>query len=337
MLAINNQIKEITGLRFNAIPSEIIHSDQPLVLKALVKEWPLVQSGLSSDTDACQYIRQYYTDRTVVLYKSTPEKKVRVFYTEYCYILDFESNYVPLNVVLDQLIECKNEPTPPTFYVGSTTVDVCLPGFRDANDLNLPDQNPLVSIWIGNRSRIAAHFDAPQNIACCAVGRRRFTVFPTDQAENLYMGPLDFTPSGQVISMVDFDQPDYEKFPKFRDALEHAQVTELEPGDALVLPSMWWHHVESLSDINVLINYWYRNVPRYMEPPTNVLHHAMLSIRDLPEHEKKAWKVLFDYYVFDNQNKKYEHIPEKARGFLNPIDETRARQLRSWLINKLNR
>ena len=88
--------------------------------------------------------------------------------------------------------------------------------------------------------------------------------------------------AGQSISLVDFAKPDFEAYPKFRQALDAAQVVELEPGDAILIPSMWWHHVESLDDMNILINYWWRNTPAYMGSPVNVLQHAIMGIRDLP-------------------------------------------------------
>ena len=334
MLEIKNTVKEVWGYHRDNIPRAIIQGGDPVVLKGVVSDWPIVKAGLTSDESAAAYIKSFYVGHTVVVYQAEAEKQGRFFYSEDYSKLNFNSDRVPLDGVIDRIIACKKEPEPDTYYVGSTTVDVCLPGLRQDNDLNLNDCNPLVSIWIGNRSRIAAHFDAPDNIACCVAGKRRFTLFPIEQAENLYMGPLDLTPSGQVISSVDFKHPDYEKFPKFRTALKHAVVAELEPGDALYLPSMWWHHVESMSDFNVLINYWWRDAPRYMEPPVNLLHHAMLSLRDLPNREKRAWKALFDYYIFDEDAHKYDHIPEAARGFLNPIDEIQARRLRSWLLNK---
>ena len=337
MLEIKNKVKEVCGYSYGDIPESIIKGAEPVILKGLVAGWPIVKSGLSSDEDVAEYIKSFYVGHTVVVYQAASEKDGRFFYNEDFSTLDFKAYRAPMNQVIDQLIDCKTELKPDTYYVGSTTVDVCLPGLRAKNDINLKDRNPLVSIWVGNRSRVAAHFDAPDNVACCVAGRRRFTLFPIDQCENLYMGPLDFTPSGQVISSVDFSNPDFERFPKFKTALDHALVADLEPGDALFLPSMWWHHVESLSDFNVLINYWWREAPRFMEPPVNLLHYAMLSLRDLPEREKKAWKVLFDHYIFSEDENKHAHIPKSARGFLNPIDDTLARRLRSWLLNKLNR
>jgi hypothetical protein len=223
------------------------------------------------------------------------------------------------------------------FYVGSTTVDTCLPGFREHNDVDFGDINPLASIWLGNRSRVAAHYDVPDNLACVAAGRRRFTLFPPDQLENLYVGPLEINPGGQAISLVDLKDPDFEAFPKFRTALENAVVADLEPGDALFIPSMWWHHVEGLDSLNVLINYWWRQSPAFMHSPADVLTHAILAIRDLPPAQREAWREIFRHYVFDADETTAAHIPEHCRGMLAPINDTSARRIRAELLNKLNR
>jgi hypothetical protein len=199
-----------------------------------------------------------------------------------------------MDKLLEKIGEHKEDTAPPAIYMASTMVDQWLPGFRKENDIDVPGADPLVSIWMGNRSRIGAHYDLPDNIACSVIGRRRFTLFPPDQISNLYPGPLDFSPGGQAISVVDFHNPDYQRFPKFRSALENAQLAELEPGDAVFVPSMWWHHVESLDSFNVLINYWWRQSPHFMSTPMSTLHHALLTIRDLPPRQRLAWKEIFN-------------------------------------------
>jgi hypothetical protein len=120
---------------------------------------------------------------------------------------NFQSQMVRFDQVLDSLAAYLDAPAPPTLYVGSTTIDTCLPGLRAENDLNLGPRDPLASLWIGNRTRIPAHYDVPDNLACVAAGRRRFTLFPPQQLKNLYVGPLDMTPAGQSVSMVDLHAP----------------------------------------------------------------------------------------------------------------------------------
>jgi hypothetical protein len=190
---------------------------------------------------------------------------------------------------------------------------------------------------MGNRSRIAAHYDFASNIACCVAGRRRFTLFPPEQLENLYVGPLDFNPAGQPISLVDFKNPDFEKFPKFKKALDSAIEVELEPGDALLIPSMWWHHVEALEEFNVLVNYWWRNSPRFLGSPLNVLQHAVMGLRDLPPEQKKVWQRLFEHYVFESNDENFEHIPKHSKGVLNEMSEQMANEIRNLLVDRLKR
>ena len=175
------------------------------------------------------------------------------------------------------------------------------------------------------------------NIACCAVGRRRFTLFPPDQISNLYPGPLEPTPGGQVVSMVDLRAPDLERYPRFANALAAAVVADLEPGDVLVYPALWWHNVEALDRFNVLINYWWNPSPRFMDTPMNTLLHALISLRDRPDTEKAAWREMFDYYVFGPADRAGAHLPEAARGVLGPLDASEARRLRATLLNRLNR
>src|SRR5207244_2289063 len=123
-------------------------------------------------------------------------------------------------------------------------IDGALPGLRAENAIDLGARDPIASIWIGNRTRIAAHYDLPDNVAVVAAGERRFTLFPPEQLHNLYVGPLDFNPAGQAISLVDHAAPDLARFPRYAEVLQHAQVAELEAGDAIFIPSMWWHAVE---------------------------------------------------------------------------------------------
>ena len=162
-------------------------------------------------------------------------------------------------------------------------------------------------------------------------------MFPPEQIFNLYPGPLEPTPGGQAISLVDFADPDFEKYPRFREALAAGQVADLEPGDAVFVPSMWWHHVQALTRFNTLINYWWSTTPKFIPTPMNALYHALWTLRDRPEHEKRAWKNVFEYYVFGPAARAGEHLPEPARGLLGPLDDAKARQLRAMLLNSLNR
>ncbi|KAG7251595.1 hypothetical protein CRUP_001379 [Coryphaenoides rupestris] len=61
------------------------------------------------------------------------------------------------------------------------------------------------------------------------------------------------------LAKVDFDNPDYERFPNFRKLVGYEAV--VGPGDVLYIPMYWWHHIESLlgGGVTVTVNFWYKN------------------------------------------------------------------------------
>jgi hypothetical protein len=312
-------------------------ASEPVVLRGLVKDWPLVKAGLESPKKAGDYLTKFYGGKPLIASFGEASIRGRVGYNDDLSGFNFQRTNVELAQFLQRLYRHGEDQQPPASYIGSTLIDQYFPGMRAHNDLTMEGLEPLVSLWIGNQITVPAHFDFPANLACCVVGRRRFTLLPPEQLENLYVGPWDMTPAGQAISLVNFKDPDFERFPRFREAMSSALEVVLEPGDALFLPSMWWHHVEGLDSVNMLVNYWWRSTPQYMGTPMNVFKHALLGLRGLPEEQRKAWQNIFNYYVFNAQDEELQHIPEQSRGMHGPMSELQARKLRADLLNMLNR
>ena len=337
MVQVNNNIRQVSDVKVDEVLDFVRGAKEPVVFRGLVSAWPLVQKSRVSAAEADSYLRNAYDGSPVTAFVTKKNVGGRIFYTEDLEETNFRQIKTDLGWVLDQIREHEDDPAAPVVYMGSMALAYCLPQITAANSLPLPGLDASVRIWIGNRSRVAAHYDVLENIACVCAGSRRFTLFPPDQLANLYVGPIDFTPAGQSISLVDFDDPDLDRYPRFAEALEHAQASELEPGDAIYIPSMWWHHVEGLESLNILINHWWRISPDYLGVPQDALLHAILSIRDLPAEQREAWRGIFDHYVFHADGTAVEHIPAGRRGVLGELDENAARKLRATLRNNLNR
>lgn len=337
MNRVQASIPEINHTDVGSVFGRVETERAPVVIRGLVAEWPLVEKSRASSAAASKYLLDFYAGEPVTTFTSEADAGGRIFYTDNLAEKNFRQTQESLDQVLGTLLENEGNPAAPTTYVGSRALDRYLPGLSEENSLPHGDIRATVRIWIGNRTTVAAHYDVLENIACVCAGRRRFTLFPPDQIANLYVGPIDFTPAGQSISLVDLNDPDFDKYPRFAEALEHAQSAELEPGDAIFIPSMWWHHVEGLESFNILINHWWRENPDYMGAPGDALLHAILSIRDLPDEQRKAWQVFFNHYIFEAGSQTTAHIPSEKRGALGELDENTARQIRALLRNKLNR
>lgn len=331
-----NQIQVIHGQNPDTLTVELLNSSVPIVLKDFLSHWPLVVAANESDNAAIDYLASFYEGFLVNTSTIPTTENPVVSFNDDITGFNFTNQQASLITSLKQIIQNANEPYADTLYIGSTSIAQCLPALVKHCNINALNECRLFNLWAGGKVTVPAHYDVAQNLACCVTGKRRFTLFPPDQIDNLYIGPLDKAPGGQPISLTTTNTVDFKQYPKFEQAIQASFTVDLDAGDALILPSMWWHQVQGLDTVNILFNYWFKNTAAYYGQPTNALHHAILNIRNLPKHERKAWQYVFNHYVFDDSD--FAHIPEYAHSILaKPMNELSARKLRAELQNKLRR
>jgi hypothetical protein len=319
--------------------SEIVPRGRPAVLRGLVAGWPAVKAAASGDEALADYLRGASSDEPFEAWFGEPEIGGRFGYSADFDGFNHERRLATVAQLLDLLLRQRDHEAPYSMYAGGIPVRKHLPGLIPDIDVPLLDRSreTLISLWLGNRTRVAAHWDLPQNLACVIAGRRRFTLFPTEQLKNLYVGPLDFTLAGQPTSLVDLEEPDFERYPRFREALEAAETAELGPGDALYLPSLWWHGVASLDEIGAMVNFWWRAGEPPHLAPINALYHAIITVKDLPPDERERWRIFFGHYVFGDDGDPAAHLPENARGMLGRRTPALVARVRAFLGHVLSR
>lgn len=331
-------IAERDAVDARTFSEEILKRHQPIVLRGQVARWASVSAGAGGDRAMAGYLARFGGGQPLDVMIGPPEIKGRFFYTdETLESFNFQRQQVPLGTLVGELLRFSEQgiDAPYALYANSATAPEHLPGWEIENALDLPVDETPARLWIGNETVVATHYDTSFNIACVVAGRRRFTLFPPEQLANLYVGPLDRTFAGPPTSMVDPVAPDLARYPRFAEAQKAMLVADLEPGDAIVIPPLWWHHVRARDRLNVLVNYWWdhRSGGAFL-----ALIHAVMAVRDLPMAEKAAFQSWFDHLVFnENAANAADHLPENARTVLGPASVERTERLRSFLIGMLSR
>jgi hypothetical protein len=315
----------------------IVPANEPAVLRGAVRHWPAVRHAAGSPGALVGYLLRFDRGGIVNATVADASTEGRIFYNEDLSGFNFRSQPQPLADLLRAMLASLDSPTAERMYVSAVPAWEHLAGFSAENALPLLPPTVGARAWIGTRITVATHYDVMLNLACVVAGRRRFTLFPPGQLRNLYVGPLEFTPAGTPVSMVRLDAPDLVRYPRFREALAHAQSAELGPGDAIYVPYMWWHHVEALSPFNVLINYWWLDTPQWVGSPVDALIHAMYSVRSLSPEKRAVWREWFDHYIFQTGGDPVEHLPMERRGVQAPPSAQSAATLRAYLIERLTR
>lgn len=330
-------IREYRNVDRGRFLEEIRPAGQPAVLRGLAADWPAVRAARASDEDIVAYLKRFRLDRPVAAIVGGPEIEGRFFYTEDMRGLNFTRGMSPLDPLLDRLLRDRGAKRPYAIAVQSETIPELLPGFERDNAIDLVPPSVVPRAWIGNRIRVAPHYDLKENIGIVVAGRRRFTLFPPEQLANLYPGPFELTPAGTPISLVDIDAPDLDRFPRYAQAAETAQSAILEPGDAIYIPFHWWHAVESLEAVNLFVNYWWNDADPRAGNPYDALIFALFALRPLPEDQREVWRMIFDHYVFCGEGDPSEHLPPPVRGVIGPSTPEQLARMRATLKQVLAR
>ena len=310
---------------------DILPAGRPAILKGYVDQWPVVQAARESSQKLIEYLTAKDRKDPVPIMRGPAAMEGRFFYNSDLSDFNFERSNSRLSDALS-LIESDAEDT---IYIQSVPAPDMLVGFEQENSLPILHPSVIPRLWIGNQLTVQTHFDMQDNVACVVAGRRRFTLFPPEQTKNLYLGPLEKTLAGPPISMVRFHEADIETYPRFEEAMKSARVALLEPGDALFIPYLWWHHVESLDPFNMLVNYWWSDMRPDLGSPYEVLLHAIATFRMMPDRERSAWREMFDHLVFENEGLPGDHLPHPVRGVLGEHTPEQRRAMKQNVIRAL--
>ncbi len=227
------------------------------------------------------------------------------------------------------------QPGGKSVYAGSLPCRDCLPAFAAGNPMPLLAPAAAPRIWLGTASNVSSHYDTFDNLACVFSGQRRFTLYAPELIGRLYMGPIDHTMAGPPVSLAASSPPDDERFPLFREIRDQAWVCELSAGDALYLPKLWWHQVESIGALNGLVNYWWDAFSYGPDAPYTTLLLSLIAIAERPAAERQAWKAFFDHFVFRTHGHPLAHLPADRHGLLGPLKPDNYGKIRARIMQML--
>ncbi len=106
-------------------------------------------------------------------------------------------------------------------------------------------------IFLGTKGTVTSlHQDLFYNLYTMVKGSKRITLY----APNAPVYPNSRFSKLPNHAQVDPENPDYNKYPNFRDAV--AYVVDLKAGETLFIPPFWWHHLHNLEE-SIAVSFWW--------------------------------------------------------------------------------
>lgn len=314
---------------------EVVEPCCPLILRGLVRHWPVVAAGERSAQALKEYLAALASGAPVEVFFGAPAIAGKYFYKEDLSGFNFERRHMSLSQALELMVSTLSRAGSPSGYVGAVPTEDFLPGFAAGNPMPLLGPNVRPRIWLGHAANVSCHHDTFDNLACVVAGARRFTLFSPELIGKLYVGPIDNTIAGPPVSLAASAAADDDRFALFRQIENQALIAEVRPGDALYLPKLWWHQVESTAAFNALVNYWWDAFSSGPDAPYTSLLLSMIAIAERPLPERQAWKAFFDHYVFRSNGHPLAHLPADQHGVLGPLQPDNYRRIRARVMRLL--
>ncbi len=301
----------------------LLASGQPAVLKGAIGHWPALTAAAHSPATLDAYLKERDSGAPVPLMEAAISTGGRFGYSADPREFSFTRRLRPLGETLERIARARAEPVAGYLAIQMLPLDSQMPAFTRDNKMPLVPATARPKLWLGGPVKTQIHNDRDHNLCCVIAGRRRFVLFPPEQVANLYIGPLDNPPP---LSFVDPEAPDFDAFPRFREALKSALVAHLGPGDALLMPRYWWHHVTSRDAYNAMVNYWWDDNVSNHGNPYDAFLTALLALKTIPPQERAYWRSMFEAHVFGDEGA--THIPPSARGILGTMNPAQRAALR---------
>lgn len=246
---------------------EYFKLEKPVIIEDLTKNWPAYQKW------NFDYFREKAGEVVVPLYDSKPAKGRQ------------NSHGIAMKIPFKEYIDIlKKGPTDLRMFFFNLLQNC--PDLVD--DFQYPDLGvkffkKLPVLFVGGEgSKVVMHYDMDlaNNFHFNFIGKKKVILYPPDQTGLLYKVPYS------IVSMeiIDMDDPDFEKYPALAKA-KGFQAT-LQHGDALYIPSHWWHFI------------------KYETPSLS------LTLRSLPKSPKKIAEVLNNLLFVRN----YDNLMRKLKG-----------------------
>ncbi len=276
-LAKENSLGEVC--RFSGLGNEeelknLLKFHKPFIVKDLAKSWPAFNKWnldymLTKEKNSKVWVRDGMSNKQTI--EPVP-------FTDFIQNLKENSanNFSKKNLylVLSRIMSHSNARS---VQLPNLLQDIVLPSFIPIERLW------EINLWIGaGGNRSGLHFDPEENLLFPIKGEKKIILISRSDTKNIYQR-LD----GQNIleSKLDIFNIDKKNFPRI-DNVKYYQ-TVIYPGEALYIPSGWWHAVESTVDTNISVNIWWL--------PNFTFLFKFPTCRRLWQKKEKWWSVLFPF------------------------------------------
>ena len=253
-------IPKVEGLTKEAFLKDYYRPQKPVVIAGGIEDWPAFTKW------NFEYFKEIAGDKTVPLYDDRPVKHDEGFNQPHAEMK--MADYIDL---------LKKEPTRYRIFLWNILKEV--PQLQQ--DYKMPDfglriMKGLPMMFFGGEdSYTFMHYDIDlANIFHFHFeGKKECILFGQSENKYLYKVPHSLITREDI----DFNQPDFDKWPALKNANGH--IAHLEHGDVLYIPEGYWHYM------------------RYITPGFS------MSLRSMAKKPKNLGKALYNIFImrhFDN-------------------------------------